>query len=269
MPIDTDTFSLDYDSRSGNYVADFHGLTIKAVREDSAENPWENWDGQVPMAYASWDRNSYGGGDNPAVHDSGFDILDPFRHMTDGFLTRHQAAIAEIIHPGYALNTDELKTDAQWYGNSLPDQKRSYFRDCLRELSSVRKLQRLDAIYDLMKIPHYLGTTRGYSQGDELEVLCVAFPAWCETCGAPKDYSRESFKGDVDLLGAWAWGDVYGYVIEHDGEQLDSCWGFYGRDFDKSGLQEEALSAARYEAKKLIKAEAAEIEETRPDMYAD
>lgn len=32
-------------------------------------------------------------------------------------------------------------------------------------------------------------------------------------------------------------GDVYGYVIEHNGEHVDSCWGFYGLD----NCKQEAL----------------------------
>jgi hypothetical protein len=52
-------------------------------------------------------------------------------------------------------------------------------------------------------------------------------------------------EAQADLLGSWAFGDVCGYVIESpDGEHLDSCWGFYGSDFEKSGLAEAATEAA-------------------------
>lgn len=42
---------------------------------------------------------------------------------------------------------------------------------------------------------------------------------------------------------AWQNGEVYGYVIEdHEGNGLDSCWGFYGWD----AVIEEAKDTAHY-----------------------
>ena len=36
-------------------------------------------------------------------------------------------------------------------------------------------------------------------------------------------------------------GAVYGYIVEdHKGEQIESCWGYYGHDNEKSGLLESA-----------------------------
>lgn len=43
-------------------------------------------------------------------------------------------------------------------------------------------------------------------------------------------------------------GDVYGYVIEHNGEHVDSCWGFYGLDNCKQEAVDSAEYAAKYEA---------------------
>jgi hypothetical protein len=36
-------------------------------------------------------------------------------------------------------------------------------------------------------------------------------------------------------------GEVYGYEVLKGGETVDSCWGFYGRDHEKSGLMEAVL----------------------------
>jgi len=35
-------------------------------------------------------------------------------------------------------------------------------------------------------------------------------------------------KGEVETFNQWLNGDVYGYRIELNGEQVDSCWGMYG-----------------------------------------
>lgn len=37
-------------------------------------------------------------------------------------------------------------------------------------------------------------------------------------------------KGEVNTYNQWVNGEVYGYVITKDGEEVDSCWGYYGYD---------------------------------------
>lgn len=92
--------------------------------------------------------------------------------------------------------------------------------------------------------------------------------------------SELMLESTAELYGHWAFGDVYGYVVCRPGpptyicshcrhvhvvetddcsrcgemtyeeagelEELDSCWGYYGPDFDESGLEEQAMSSADY-----------------------
>ena len=51
--------------------------------------------------------------------------------------------------------------------------------------------------------------------------------------------------GEVATFDQYLQGDVYGYVIEVDGEEKNSCWGFYGLEYAK----QEATSAAQHYAK--------------------
>lgn len=45
-------------------------------------------------------------------------------------------------------------------------------------------------------------------------------------------------------------GSVYGYQIEHpERDELDSCWGFYGWDHEKSGLLTDAESSVEWDIK--------------------
>ena len=37
-------------------------------------------------------------------------------------------------------------------------------------------------------------------------------------------------QGEVETYNQFLCGDVYGYVVNKDDEQLDSCWGYYGID---------------------------------------
>lgn len=66
----------------------------------------------------------------------------------------------------------------------------------------------------------------------------------------------------------WANGNVWGFMVETpDGEVADSCWGFIGSDSEPY-LIDEATAAATHINDKLLDKEAAEMEASRPDMYA-
>lgn len=103
--------------------------------------------------------------------------------------------------------------------------------------------------------------------------------------GSTPEESREKaqdyMRGEVETLEAWINGDVYGYTVvgkngEHellptDATMLDSCWGFYGYDHEKSGLKESAMETAKefeedYAA--YLAAEAEEAEAMRQEEAA-
>ena len=48
----------------------------------------------------------------------------------------------------------------------------------------------------------------------------------------------EIIEAEVETYNSYLSGDVYGYVIEKDGKQVDSCWGYYGLE----NVEEEARS---------------------------
>jgi hypothetical protein len=42
-------------------------------------------------------------------------------------------------------------------------------------------------------------------------------------------------------------GDIYGFSLETvDGEELDSCWGFYGSDPEKNGMKDHIEEKYHY-----------------------
>lgn len=54
-------------------------------------------------------------------------------------------------------------------------------------------------------------------------------------------------RGEVETFDQYLRGDVYGYTItDKDGDEVDSCWGFYGIKY----AEEEAQSALTYWAEK-------------------
>lgn len=63
-----------------------------------------------------------------------------------------------------------------------------------------------------------------------------------------------SLKAEVGEYSQWATGNVYGYrVVDEDGEEQDSCWGFIGEDGDYGEYaMEEGVSAAVWCVEKYV-----------------
>lgn len=58
-----------------------------------------------------------------------------------------------------------------------------------------------------------------------------------------REQAVKTLQGEVELYDQYLTGDVWGYVVYgDDGEELDSCWGFYGYDY----CEEEAKSMLRW-----------------------
>jgi hypothetical protein len=55
-------------------------------------------------------------------------------------------------------------------------------------------------------------------------------------------WAEDILRSEVKIYNAYLSGDVYGYIIESpDGQEVDSCWGFYNVD-DTNYAEEEAKS---------------------------
>ncbi len=59
----------------------------------------------------------------------------------------------------------------------------------------------------------------------------------------------EIVQTEVDTYNQYLSGDVYGYIISKDSEQIDSCWGFYGTE----DVEEQAKSVVDYHVRQTIK----------------
>ena len=55
--------------------------------------------------------------------------------------------------------------------------------------------------------------------------------------------ATECLQSEVETYSQFISGAVYGYIVEDAaGEHLDSCWGYYGHDYEENGLLEAARS---------------------------
>lgn len=255
--------SFEYDSRKDCSVAEYRGLTIKALRDCSPENPWKAWDGNAPCISLSFDHGrAYV---TEYDKDAGCNLLRPFDHIGATVLRRHMAAICSAFDAFDVYNSwgGKLSDFASWlqsealdnqasYGGSLTEHKAELLQEALDGMRESDRLECLQSIYSAIGWPALCTSTSGYSQGDYIELLFVITPQFAKAMGMEnrRKYTAESWQKDMlqarDLFGAWAWGDVYGFAVEQDGETLDSCWGFYGADFDESGLASAAIESAEH-----------------------
>ncbi len=49
--------------------------------------------------------------------------------------------------------------------------------------------------------------------------------------GLTKEQAIHLLECEVKTFAQYLEGDVYGYIVEVDGEEVESCWGFYGREY--------------------------------------
>lgn len=242
-----------HDSRNGGeYRAEANGFIVRAVHDDSPENPWDAWDGQPPLIVYS-DRSL----------DEKGDVPNPLADMTDSFIARNWRALCKIFDQSPDA-AQERKSDYAY--ERIADAKRDLLDEWLDEIKPSRYsghagdyMVALGELCELRGWPSLSTSSHGYCQSDYAELLLIFSPAYAKEIGAAwprsakaKAEARKSLEADAKLWGAWARGNVYGFVIESadgtelPGDCLDSCFGFYGDDMAESGLAEAAAESLSY-----------------------
>ena len=245
--------NFDYCSRTNESVAEYQGLKIRAVQDSDCGNPWEQWDSNAPLLYFSL------GNSGITDHSGGDDIESPLAAFSDYALGRRWRELCSAIGVDAAELEAELKADhkaenPRWRGK-LAAYRRDALESALAELkpdsgrawsAACAYFEALESLWRMAGVAALDFERNGYSQGDSVRGLLVATPRWIKAMGIePKADMASDLEAQADLFGYWAFGDCFGYMIESpDGDHLDSCFGYYGGDFYKSGLAEAAKEAA-------------------------
>ena len=225
---------------------EYKDYLIEIVQDEGADNPFEAWDCEPPLLAANGrDTWSYGGiGFEPPTL-TREQILKSSKALLDviGFDSWLQLARVESWHYMYGSGFGDIVDLINDYFYSYVDNK----------TNNTDKLDALEEVYTAIGIIALAGCATGYSQGDYTDILVVATPEWQKTVGASITEPSQ-LQSAIDLYAAWAFGDVYGYIAkDKQGNEIDSCFGFYGRDYEKSGLLEDARASIDYEIEKLRK----------------
>lgn len=81
---------------------------------------------------------------------------------------------------------------------------------------------------------------QGHAQFDTMQIgwAYVTHDA-VEKLGTPEEYIDRVMHAEIEELDAYLSGAVYGYeVLDRHGKVIDSCYGFYGHDSIKYGVEE-------------------------------
>jgi hypothetical protein len=282
--------SFDYDDKANESRAEYRGLVIRAIQDSDCSNPWQDSDGMAPLLWTSGE----GWNDESGAYDIE-SVLGSTRYFSDYQLGRkwRQLCSAIGVDDPAALEA-ELKAERKEYGGRLADYRRDKLESILSELKPAGRswgaaCDYIDALERLWRLAGVVALDfqrNGYSQGDTVRGLLVAHPDWLKAMGITAGHDMQAdLESQADVFGAWVFGDCFGYVIEQadadgdpDGETLDSCWGFIGDDFAKSGLADAAKESADSILASAAKRKAAKLKELirnhvplamRPAILAD
>jgi len=211
-------------SHEAYHTEEYRGYTIKIVQDQDGSNPYEDCDGCVPLMIE--------GGRNFGTHDYG-NVEDTIMAALNNLDAEQLEALANTLDGGKDM-IQAAKDNAEQYPERGADSFRAHLADEIADglpSSGNDKLEYLEAIADALGWPCLNTCSRGYSQGDYVDALSVWLPEFgaANRPDATPEQVTEELEAAVKLFGAWAWGDVFGFVIEGpDGTELEdgSCWGF-------------------------------------------
>lgn len=217
----------------------YKGFTINIEQDLDSESPFTStgWLSCYPPMYV---HHSSGG------TEYGLDLYLP--ELTREQIKANAQAIAKCCEEKSLLRLTtnccyqsreayrSVSTSRHCYYSNAVEMVNDAISGYFEELNTTDKLEFLVSVYRWQGIVALSTSRNGYVQSAWTELLIVATPEWLKETGAVID-KPDDLESYADLYAAWAFGDVYGFVIP---ETDDSCWGFYGSDHRDSGLLEHA-----------------------------
>jgi len=225
------------------HTEEIQGFTVRIFIDEDAQNPFDDWECNPPLAvYAPYNR----GIDEYAT---GYGEVN-----TPPTLTREQikANLPAILELCEAPNIRELLREYPYREMAFVDCVNDAIREGVDNLGDSDRLEALCSLYAMVGMPAVLKSVHGSSQGDYAEVLAVATPEFQAECGNGSDYDWDSsLRASIQLFEDWAFGNVYGYTVEDaEGNEIDSCWGFFGDYNAPYGAMHEAEAAINWQIAK-------------------
>jgi len=216
----------------------YKGFDINIVEDDSGVNPFDD-DYEFPFIMCNFMQN---GRDNWSSHGKGDMDSEPPVLTCQEILDNKDVICNIIARSGY----DGIDFNADMWDDDINNSILECFKYGNATVEDLTDLHNCKE--DRTAVFH---TSRGHCQGDYAEVIIIITNEWLKAySGADisKDdhgqYTEEVVNNTVMHFDAWAWGDVYGYIIE---EIEDNSYGYYGSNHENSDLIPSAKESIDYE----------------------
>lgn len=214
-------------------TVDYKGCEIEIYFDDDSEDP-RNWDNLGTMV-CSHRRYSLG---DEQFNKNRIDYYSSFDELFADYINL-QYGIAEGDYDA-VLNEKEINTVWKWI-----DKNMVYAPLYMFEHSGIRI--KIGSFYNC-------GLPQGYAEFDSGQIGFIyasktGIRKWFSVekiTKKLKDKAMACLESEVETYDDWESGNCYGFIIrDKHGENIDSCWGFYG-DIEKSELLNEAKGSIDY-----------------------
>ena len=221
----------------GEETVEHDGIVVKIVQDDSGCDSPREWDNLGTIA--TWHRRYTIGDEQPNS--------SPIEHMAD-LISEYNPKIHDIIE----YYEDE-------YFNRVTKNMEFGSKEIQQEIAEIDRIinDRIQTEFDkyFISLPVYMYdhsgitiSTSGFScpwDSGQLGYIFITHSFICSEYGRKRvskrllDMISSFLNEEVKIYSQYINGEVYGYVISKDDEVVDSCFGFYGSDFDSNGLNDE------------------------------
>lgn len=148
--------------------------------------------------------------------------------------------IMELTHNRYDLPSEGGGLNFEDVNDKLPDGWEAAEKNLIAEKKPLLILPVIG--YDHSGLSISIGTKPDYWDGGRLGFVYTT-AAQVKKMGTRKKDLDRILRSEVETYNQYLTGEVYGFLIETpEGEETGGCWGFYGHNTDKNGLESEARS---------------------------
>lgn len=149
-------------------------------------------------------------------------------------------------HSNYTLGEEKISEPIEWLEEKLGLQNKGEY--------SNERLQELEARFyqEYVALPLYLYDHSGITistssfscrwDSGKVGYIYLTKKKVLEECGGKivtaklRERVEGYLKGEVETFDQYIRGDIYGFQVYEDEEEIDSCYGFYGLDFATNGM---------------------------------
>lgn len=219
----------------GDCYLNDNGELVTIHRDDDASNPRKDFDN--PTHFYTWDNDHYYHWNNtPSPDNDGHgNAPEDMRDLLLAIVDENQIYDEEDQWDGESEHPHQWMFDIMGYGNA---NMKEYIPQLVKLMNdSGRYVARGLAVSgsaDYGSLRYHI------CESDCDGLIYVEKEELARIWGTPLDRIDDVFESEFNIYSAWCNGECYGFTtVDKFGNDVDSCWGFYGDDAIESGLATE------------------------------